>query len=112
MAVQRAVRAYEVDKLNCAQSVLKAFIPEDQQGLQRVADAKGLGGGRAPEGRCGALYAASQLLDESDGQALAQEFIAEAGSPACREIRKSRSLTCRQCVELAARLVARRLGDR
>lgn len=42
------------DNLNCAQSVLKYFDAPAAQ----IAEFKAFGGGRAPEGLCGALYAA------------------------------------------------------
>ena len=94
------------DGYNCAQAVLKAF--EEHLGVtedQISAHAK-LGGGRAEDGLCGALFAA-KLLVESSGQAeeLAERFTQKAGSQRCREIRKLKNLTCAQCVHNAAELV-------
>jgi len=104
--VQRALKAYKHERLNCAQSVLRGFqhlcgIPEEH-----VVQAKSSGGGRAAEGRCGALHAAITIAGASLRAAdLTAEFAVKAGSLYCREIRAKKKLTCAQCVELAATLL-------
>ena len=61
--------------------------------------------GKAPDGHCGALYAARRLLvdagraDEIPG--LDQAFDQQAGSADCRAIRKVRVASCARCVEIA-----------
>lgn len=91
------------ERHNCAQAVLKAYASlagVDQGCVERFSR---LGGGRAPDGECGALFAAKSLLaDRSASQELHDAFVQAAGSPACREIRQLGRLSCRQCVETAA----------
>ena len=111
MPVQRAITAYKTERLNCAQSVLRAF--QHQMGVPEhaVQQAKQLGGGRAEEGRCGALHAALQLSgDEATRSKVLEAFVERAGAAKCRDIRKRQSLSCAQCVELAAALLVEHHG--
>ncbi len=92
-------------KLNCGQAVVRAF--KDTYGVQdeMVARFEGFGGGRAPGGECGALHAAKVILGKSKAdlqQACEDAFVADAGSPRCKDIRALRKLTCLGCVEKAA----------
>jgi len=91
---------------NCAQAILKAFAPLsgfDQSCLDRFAH---FGGGRAPGGECGALFAAKAILRDSIAkQEVEKAFVASAGSTRCRAIRKGRTLSCEQCVQTAAEAV-------
>jgi hypothetical protein len=95
------------EKLNCAQAVLKAFQPERAVTDKQIAAAKGAGGGRAPGGVCGALWAVQQLLlNRPDTFAsVEQAFEERAGSLACKEIRKLKRLPCRECVGVCAELL-------
>ena len=94
------------ERLNCAQSVLKAFQKEADLPDSAIENARNLGGGRAPEGLCGALYGAELLTGEDDIKAgLEGAFNDIAGSTKCREIRGSNRLSCRGCVALAAQLL-------
>lgn len=62
------------------------------------------GGGRADEGRCGALHAALMLVnDEADKEAVRHSFVAENSSEFCREL-KAAGVPCTKCVESAAAL--------
>ena len=61
MPVQRAIAAYRTEGLNCAQSILRAFQEECDIPEETVREARRFGGGRALEGRCGALHAACEL---------------------------------------------------
>lgn len=105
MPVQRAMAAFKTERLNCAQSVLRAFqqelgLPEDA-----ILAAKQHGGGRAEGGCCGALYGALQLTaDASIRERLSQAFVAKAGSHLCADIRGDQTFTCDECVALAAEL--------
>jgi len=109
MPAKRAVEAFRSRQFNCAQSVLCAFRQEHGVSDERMAEARGHGGGRAEGGRCGALHAALQLTgDAAARDALRKGFTAKAGSEQCREIRKAKTLTCEQCVQLAATLLAER----
>ena len=73
--------------------------------------AKPLGGGRAEQGRCGALHIALTLAQSDEvRQTLAAAFAEQAGSQQCREIRTAKRLACVQCVELAATLLVQHEG--
>ncbi|MGO8704019.1 MAG: C-GCAxxG-C-C family (seleno)protein [Candidatus Brocadiia bacterium] len=106
MPVQRAIAAYRTEGLNCAQSILRAFQEECDIPEETVREARRFGGGRALEGRCGALHAACELSgDEAARDRLRKGFAAKAMSERCREIRKSNAFSCEQCIELAAGLL-------
>ncbi len=108
MPAKKSLDAYRVGKQNCAQSLYSGF--RELVGIpQSVIDAaRKLGGGRAEEGRCGALHAALDLsLGEPTRQALRSGFEEQAGSQLCREIKARKLLSCDQCVELAATLLER-----
>lgn len=91
--------------MNCAQSVLNAFkdrFPVDKETADLFA---GYGSGRAPEGHCGAFYAAKVILEKYCPEKLAHfetTFSSVAGSTKCKEIRNIRRLSCAECVEKAA----------
>jgi len=91
------------ERNNCAQAVLKAYANlagVDQSCVERFAR---LGSGRAPQGECGALFAAKALLtDQAARQTLHDEFTRAAGSAACRQIRQLGRLSCQQCGQTAA----------
>ena len=62
------------------------------------------GGGRAPEGRCGALHAAMLLVQEpSDAEKIRQEFIEANTSEFCHEL-KAAAIPCHKCVEWGSAL--------
>ena len=81
---------------NCAQAIAAAFDADP-------ARFEAHGRGHAPEGWCGAAYAAAELLQ--DPEAVESAFLQAAGTVACREIRRSRAMSCAACVETSARLV-------
>ena len=111
MLVQRALAAFKTERLNCAESILRAF--QQQMGLseQTIQQATQLGGGRAEEGRCGALHAVLILIDDEGMRSSVREaFVTRAGAEKCRDIRKRKSLSCAQCVELAATLLSEHRG--
>ena len=87
-------------RYNCAQSVAAGAGREDL-----TSDFAAMGGGRAPDGLCGALYAALQLLPEEKQEAAREAFQAKAGSLYCREIKSGTGFSCAECVELAEKLV-------
>jgi hypothetical protein len=96
------------ENYNCAQALLKAYEAAagiDKSCLDRFAN---FGGGRAPDGECGALFAAKSLLQGDDVKKkleLEDEFVLAAGSRKCRDIRKTGKLTCAQCVQKASDIV-------
>ncbi len=92
-----------LEKKNCAQAILCAFQEEFQipQGL--IESFKEYGGGRAPDGICGAVYAAEFILgiagvleDDSNVVSHIQNL---AGSAKCKEIKSHKKLSCLGCVE-------------
>ena len=106
MPVERAINAYKKERLNCAQSVLRAFQPHPKITDEDILHARQHGGGRAEEGLCGALYAALRLTDDPEtNQRMRGEFVIKAGSDKCREIRRSARIPCVECVRLATSLL-------
>lgn len=61
-------------------------------------------GGRAPEGFCGALYAAMQACP-SHADDIKREFSEHCGGTLCREIKSSNRTPCEECVDTADKLV-------
>lgn len=106
MSVEVALHSYTKERLNCAQSILKAFGHRKDMTQHEIDVAQAFGGGKAAGGVCGALHAALLLLDGSGKkQTFRDSFAERAGSEKCREIRARKIITCGQCVELAAELL-------
>jgi len=108
MPIQKSLNAFTQERLNCAQSILRGFQEKAGVAESAIEEARALGGGRAFEGRCGALYAAMELTPSSDVKAsLIDAFIKQAGSDKCREIKKRGKFKCVDCVRLAAEELAK-----
>jgi len=106
MPVERAVTAYRSRKLNCTQSVLKGMQELLSVPDETIASARMFGGGRAPQGHCGALHAALSVApDDKSREKIRSRFASEAGSAICREIRRTRKTPCVECVRIAAQAV-------
>lgn len=106
-----AVKHYHgAERYNCAQAVLKSaekYLPPDPALLHTYRKA---GGGGAPDGLCGALLSAKELMkDEADRARALHYFQTQAGSVRCREIRKEGRMSCRECVASAADLAEQSL---
>ena len=85
---------------NCAQAVIEA------QGHPELLDEMGCcGGGHAPEGLCGALYAAMQAVPSHRRNALKIAFREELGEVTCKDL-KQKGISCRRCVEVADALAS------
>ena len=84
---------------NCAQAVAAGAGREDL-----VCSLGSCGGGRAPEGLCGALYAALLLAPETEHEKIRASFKAAAGALTCREIKAAAQFPCTGCVRVAAEL--------
>jgi len=93
------------DRLNCAQSVLHAWREVFGDTTITIPGLKPVGAGRAPEGLCGAIYAAC-LLAPDRAEGLKAAFAARVGSLYCKEIRAARKRCCADCVAEAAELLA------
>lgn len=92
------------NRMNCAQSVLSAFKDEFKIDDDIIEKFKNYGGGRAPDGLCGALYAVKYIIDEKhldkEKEAeLMEYFQKHAGALECSKIRGMRKLSCVGCVE-------------
>jgi len=92
------------DRLNCAQSVLHAWREVVGDTAITVAELRPVGAGRAPEGLCGAIYAAC-LLAPARAEELKSAFAARVGSLYCKDIRAARKHPCADCVAEAAELL-------
>ena len=92
------------ERLNCAQSVLYAWHEVSGDTSIALADLKPFGGGRAPDGLCGALHAAC-LVAPDRAEALKQNFAARLGSIYCKELRAAKVHPCESCVTQATDLL-------
>lgn len=93
------------DRLNCAQSVLHAWRTVCGDTAMTVADLKPFGAGRAPDGLCGAVYAACLLVPDR-AEELKAAFASRVGSLYCKAIRAAKKHPCTDCVAQAAELIA------
>ena len=89
-------------KFNCAQAIAYKWASSSEEAQMRAIEFQKYGGGKAPEGACGALYAGlERLANNQEAQELLKEqFMSSSSSLACREIRKTNQLACKGCVEL------------
>jgi hypothetical protein len=102
--IERAISLYRNREANCALSIAQAWCENTGQKCNELGMFQNYGHGRAPDGMCGALYAATRVGgSECADNILARFSDASKGATRCREIRGSRALTCLQCVSLAAR---------
>lgn len=98
--VQKALKTFR-NPHTCAQAVYAACAPKADE--ETMAVLKNSGGGRAPGGICGALYAA-KLISKKDEKLLFEEFEKRIGSTLCREIKSAHMTPCEECVKVAAGL--------
>jgi hypothetical protein len=92
------------ERLNCAQAVLHAWREVSGDTSIALTDLKPFGGGRAPDGLCGALHAACVVAPDRTG-ALKQNFAVRLGSLYCKELRAAKVHPCETCVGQAAELL-------
>ena len=92
------------ERLNCAQSVLYAWREVSGDISIPLADVKPFGGGRAPDGLCGALHTAC-LVASDQAEALKQNFAARLGSLYCKDLRAAKVHPCETCVTQATDLL-------
>ncbi len=100
--IERAKRLFHgEEKYNCCQAVLAAYDSEHD----KIEDAKSFGGGRAPDGLCGAFFGAKIILGDQSFDNIKEEFRTAAGGLNCQEIRPAGEFSCKECVALAAEKV-------
>ncbi len=97
---------------NCAQAVAAAWCEKTGKSCGLVQEMSKFGTGRAPEGYCGALYAAEYIVDSENAEELVDAFRElSGGHVACRAIRQAKSLNCIECVEAAAELLEKHIPE-
>ena len=99
----------EPEKLNCAQCILKGFQTQLNIADSMISEFRKYGGGRSPEGICGALYAADYLLKQQDKNSIQEEFRKKAGAIMCHELKKTKEL-CQWRVRISDELLAEKLN--
>ena len=95
-------------KLNCCQSVIAAFKDKLDLPENLISECGAYGSGKAPEGYCGAFYAAKKILESRYPEVLRQceiAFLADAGSVKCKGIRSAHKMSCVECVEKASAFI-------
>lgn len=95
--IAEALHSQKPKKYNCAQAIAKTFGRDDL--IESLAPC---GSGRAPEGLCGALYAALLILSNEKQDAMKRRFLQAAGDVRCQSIRQAGQTSCTECVRIAA----------
>lgn len=93
---------------SCSQAIVAAFGDGSQAQLDEM---KACSGGRAPEGRCGALWAAMTLMPEAQRGQCEANFSEKAGATQCRELKREKKVPCERCVEIAAEYLEQHLPE-
>ncbi|MCK9155405.1 MAG: redox-active protein [Paludibacteraceae bacterium] len=99
----------EPEKLNCAQSVLKGFQKDFSISDETIAEFRAWGGGRAKDGKCGALFAANYLMDKIGKDHLDDAFKAHVSYIKCADIKGNKASSCANCVHVADELISKEL---
>lgn len=114
MIAELAAEFHNAHRGNCAQSIAYAFAlasgMTEERALELAQSMKPCGGGHAPGGTCGALYAAKTFAPDF---AASIEELFRRGSQEktlCREIRPAAVIPCNRCVELAGEALDKVLG--
>lgn len=89
---------------NCAQAIAYRWQRLYPQGAAIVEQYAPYKGGMAPEGLCGALYAAMQACPQQ-AESIRAAFEAKVGACHCREIKTGTQTPCPVCVATADALV-------
>lgn len=92
-------------KHNCAQAIANKWkeLFEDEETI--VDQMKANGGGRAPEGLCGAIYAAMQAVPADKRDDLLKAFEQRVGQRNCLDIKKVAKVPCVTCINVADELL-------
>ncbi len=107
MPYSNALSFFRTDpyRYNCAQSICAAFGRDDL--LESLGSC---GSGKAPDGVCGALFGALQIIPGHRHKAVMEAFVQATGAIHCLQLKKECKVPCQQCVTIAQELVARELG--
>lgn len=98
--VEMAVASFR-KPYSCAQTVYAAFAPFDAEKMEFMRQNSG---GKAPEGACGALFAAMSL-NPARAEEIKREFAKQAGDFRCAQLKGVHKTPCQECVRIAASLV-------
>ena len=102
---EEAKKFYIERRGNCAQSVEYAWKKHNEQNNNNI-DSSSSGHGRAANGMCGALFAASELAGDDKREKVIEQFKKKSGGHiSCRDIRQSRKISCVDCVATAATIL-------
>ncbi len=99
------------ENLNCAQAIIKAYQEKFNIPESIISEFRAWGGGRAPNGICGALYAADFLANRYHFAPIRQEFKAKAGAITCLELKREQKTPCVKCVQIVDELIENKLKD-
>jgi hypothetical protein len=102
---ETAVDHFNSRRGNCAQAVALAWKEKKDPSSAHSEQFAAYGGGRAPQGFCGALHAARELAGEHQEKLTEQFKERTSGYTTCRDIRKNRVMPCTACVETAAEIL-------
>ncbi|MFA5270863.1 MAG: C-GCAxxG-C-C family (seleno)protein [Candidatus Omnitrophota bacterium] len=102
-------------RVNCGQAVAMAFKEKFNLSDELVDEFVSSGFGKAPDGVCGALYAAQTILRQTGNDKtgeISKVFSEHAGSVYCSDIRKLRKVSCVGCVKKAASILDQEIGNK
>ena len=106
MSIAEISKKFHADKRgNCAMAVAYGYAratgKSEDEAVKAAEMFRTFGGGKAPDGLCGALYAA-KMMQPDHGEAIEEFFKRGAqGCTKCSEIRPNKIIPCNRCVELA-----------
>lgn len=99
---------------NCAQAVHKAWQQHtglDDKQIELLY--RPMGGGRAPSGICGAIYAVQTIVGEGspEAEALTRAFTERMGGLTCQELKGKHGRPCSTLVAEASKLLETHHND-
>lgn len=106
MSIAEISKQFHADKRgNCAMSVAYGYAratgKSEDEAVKAAEMFRAFGGGKAPNGSCGALYAA-KMMQPDHADAIEAFFKRGAQNfTKCSEIRPNKVIPCNHCVELA-----------
>lgn len=108
---KKSIEFFRVPPCNytCAQAILKGFQNEFLISEAEVDAFIEYRGGRAPEGICGAVYAANHLLGKVGKDGIDEDFEKISGSVKCLEIKSTYHFPCPECIKLADKLIEEKI---
>ena len=87
---------------NCAQKVAYARGASESE----ISSLSSMGGGRAPDGLCGALYSALHFSPEASREGVRAAFQEKLGAIRCRDL-KAKGVPCPTCIATAIEILSK-----